>query len=78
MTEPRDKKLNRTPSMADRDHPEQFPTNKESQMDRDPSQQHVDPIPVEDLTIQQQDEKNKTHTKDDSSSARKYHTGFEK
>ncbi|QJC53458.1 hypothetical protein HGI30_19065 [Paenibacillus albicereus] len=77
MTEPKDKSLlNQTPSMADRDHPEQFPTEKESLMDQDPAQLNVDPIPVEDLTIEQQDEKDKTHTKDDSSSARKYKTGF--
>ncbi|OXM13225.1 hypothetical protein [Paenibacillus herberti] len=77
MTEPRDKKLDQNnSSIVDRDHPEQFPTKKESQMDRDPSQQNVDSIPVEDLTIEQQDEKDKTHTKNDSSSARKYNTGF--
>ncbi|MGN7457802.1 hypothetical protein ACTHPH_23565 [Paenibacillus pasadenensis] len=77
MTDPKDKSLrSTTPSVADRDHPEQYPTEKESLMDQDPAQQHVDPIPVEDLTIEQQDEKDKTHTKDDSSSARKYRTGF--
>ncbi len=79
MTEPSKKKLDHQPggsTIQDRDNPEMLPTDKESLMDADPSQMNVDPIPVEDQTIEQQDEKDKTKTKNDSSSARKYHTGF--
>ncbi|SIP93167.1 hypothetical protein SAMN05880570_0012 [Paenibacillus sp. RU4T] len=79
MTEPSKKKLDHQPggsSIQHRDNPEQLPTEKESLMDGDPSQMNVDSIPVEDQTIEQQDEKDKTKTKNDSSSARKYHTGF--
>ncbi|AJY74100.1 hypothetical protein [Paenibacillus beijingensis] len=74
MTEPSKKSLKKEP-LADRDNPEQFPTENESLHDRFKSEQTVDPIPVEDLTLQQEDEKNKTETKHTSSSERKYHTG---
>lgn len=55
-----------------RDNPEGIPTEKESLFDKFISQRTVDPIPVEDQTIEQQDEKDKTRTKRDSSSERKY------
>ncbi len=55
-----------------RDHPEQYPTEKESLYEKYENQQHVDPIPLEDLKIEQQNEKKKHKTKNDSSSERKY------
>lgn len=55
-----------------RDHPEQYPTENESLFDKFKSQQTVDPIPVEDLNLQVQDEKHKEMTKNKSSSANKY------
>lgn len=57
---------------GNRDHPEQYPTEKESLFDKFKSQQTVDAIPVEDLNIQVQDEKNKDKTKNESSSENKY------
>ncbi|MBB6674743.1 hypothetical protein H7C19_29090 [Cohnella nanjingensis] len=57
---------------AKRDHPEQYPTDKESLFDRFLSERNVDPIPVEDLTLAQKDERRKEETKRDSSSDRKY------
>ncbi|WP_054943190.1 hypothetical protein [Paenibacillus ihuae] len=59
-----------------RDHPEQYPTDKPSLFDMHESEQNVDPIPVEDLTLEKQEEKDKEGTKHRSSSDKKYHTGF--
>ncbi|WP_245648009.1 hypothetical protein [Paenibacillus borealis] len=73
MSEMSDKKK---PIRDDRDHPEQYPTEEPSLFDLDESGQHVDPIPVEDLTLEKQEEKDKEGTKHRSSSDKKYHTGF--
>ncbi|WP_026675330.1 hypothetical protein [Alkalihalobacterium bogoriense] len=54
------------------DHPEQYPTEKESLFDKFESQQTVDPIPMEDLKIEKREEKEKHKTKSDSSSEQKY------
>ncbi|RED41511.1 hypothetical protein [Paenibacillus sp. VMFN-D1] len=54
------------------DHPEQYATERESLFDRFESERNVDPIPVEDLTENMKDEQNKEHTKDSSSSEKKY------
>ena len=43
-----------------------------TKLDEFPEQQFVDDIPLEDLKIEQEDEKNKHKTKDDSQSERKY------
>lgn len=59
-----------------RDHPEQYPTDEPSLFDLHESEQNVDPIPVEDLTLEKQEEKDKEGTKHRSSSDKKYHTGF--
>lgn len=59
-----------------RDHPEQYPTDRPSLFDMWESERNVDPIPVEELNIQVKDERRKTHTKDESSSPDKYHSGF--
>ncbi|WP_055109082.1 hypothetical protein [Paenibacillus ihumii] len=60
-----------------RDHPEQYPTSHSSLFDMHESEMHVDPIPVEDLKLEVQEERNKEATKHRSSSEGKYHTGFE-
>lgn len=59
------------------DHPEQYPTDQESLFDKFESQHHVDPIPMEDLNMEKQEEKKRDGTsKSNSSSERKYHSGF--
>lgn len=45
---------------------------KRTKLDDFSEQQFVDDIPLEDLKIEQADEKNKHKTKDDSQSERKY------
>lgn len=61
----------------DRNHPEQYPTSKPSLFDLHESEMHVDPIPVEDLKLEVQEERDKDATKHRSSSEGKYYTGFE-
>jgi hypothetical protein len=63
---------------GNRDHPEQYPTDKESIFDLFKSEQNVDAIPMEDLKMEKQEEKEKGKTKNHSSSAKKYKSGFEK
>jgi hypothetical protein len=65
-----------SPQKGNRDHPEQYPTNNGSLFDKFESEQNVDPIPMEDLKIEQREEKAEHHTKDQSSSNKKYNTGF--
>ncbi|NHN30861.1 hypothetical protein [Paenibacillus agricola] len=55
-----------------RDNPEGSPTDTESLLDRFESEQTVDPIPVEELKISVEDEKNKEKTKNSSSSEKRY------
>lgn len=54
--------------------PDQVDTDTESLFDKDESMKHVDPIPVEELNDQVEDEKpgNREDTKSTSSSERKY------
>ncbi|AWB43859.1 hypothetical protein DCC85_06230 [Paenibacillus sp. CAA11] len=59
------------------DHPEQVKTNKESLFDQFKSEQHVDPIPMEDLNEEMKEEQDKEGTKRHSSSPKKFNTGFE-
>ncbi|MCM3718292.1 hypothetical protein [Fictibacillus phosphorivorans] len=54
------------------DNPEQFKTDKESLLDKFESEQNVDSIPLEDLKQEKREEKDKTGTKDSSSSEKKY------
>ncbi len=63
-------------SQANMDNPEQYPTENESLFDKFKSEQTVDPIPVEDLKEEQLEEKEKHHSKDTSSSEKKYRTGM--
>lgn len=59
------------------DHPEQYPTENESLFDKFEDEQHVDPIPMEDLNMEKQEEKQKNgESKSSSSTASKYKTGF--
>ncbi|MNJ66229.1 hypothetical protein D3C77_622880 [compost metagenome] len=64
-------------SLDDRNHPEQYPTEQPSLFDLHESEMHVDPIPVEDLKFEVQEERDKETTKHRSSSEGKYNTGFE-
>lgn len=60
-----------------RDHAEQYPTENESLFDKFESEHNVDPLPVEDLNLEQQEEKKRNgESKSASSSDRKYRTGF--
>ncbi|RQW10982.1 hypothetical protein EH198_14485 [Paenibacillus rhizophilus] len=59
-----------------RDHPEQYPTDNPSLFDLHEDELHSDPIPVEDLKLEKQEEPDKEATKHRSSSDKKYHTGF--
>ncbi|MDP4097411.1 hypothetical protein OIN60_11585 [Paenibacillus sp. P96] len=57
---------------GNRDHPEQYPTDKPSLFDLFESEQNVDPIPMEDLNMEQQEENRHEETKHQSSSENKY------
>ncbi|GKU80772.1 hypothetical protein [Niallia sp. NCCP-28] len=59
-------------SRVNMDHPEQYPTENESLFDKFKIEQTVDPIPMEDLKEEKQEEKAKHDTKDTSSSEKKY------
>lgn len=69
-------KQRKLPNVGQPDNPEQIPTDNPSLFDLYESELTVDPIPVEDQKIEQQDEKDKERTKDSSSSERKYKRGF--
>lgn len=77
MTEPRknDKVQNQA---GKRDNAEQYPTENESLFDRFQSEQTVDSIPVEDLKLEQQEEKDGEATKRSSSSQNAYPEGESK
>ena len=54
------------------DNPENSMTDKEHMLDKFEDEQHVDTIPIEDLREENLEEKNKTATKNTSSSEKKY------
>lgn len=54
------------------DNPDQMKTDKESIYDKFKNEQTVDSIPLEDLRMEQEEEKNKHDTKDNSSSEEKF------
>lgn len=60
------------------DNPEQYPTEKESLHDKFKSELTVDSIPLEDLRLEMQEEKDGRHTKDSSSSEKKYQADYNK
>lgn len=51
------------------DHPEQYLTERESLFDRFESERHVDPIPMEDLNMEKQEEKKRDGTSKNRSSS---------
>lgn len=57
---------------SNRDHPEQYPTDRKSILDIHEDEQTVDAIPMEDLRLEKQEEQEKDKTKNSSSSERKY------
>ncbi|GIP39354.1 hypothetical protein J31TS4_26340 [Paenibacillus sp. J31TS4] len=78
MTEP-DKNFRVKEQQGNRDHPEQYPTDNKSLFDMWESEKNVDPIPMEDLNMEQREEKQRRgESKSQSSSAEKYKSGFEK
>lgn len=60
------------------DHPEHQKTEHESMLDRYEQEQTVDPIPMQDLNMEAQEEKNKDQTKTNSSTEEKYRTDYRK
>ena len=60
------------------DHPEQYKTEEESLFDRFEDELNVDPIPMEDLNLEQQEEKDKEATKSNSSTEEKYRADYRK
>jgi hypothetical protein len=60
------------------DHPEQNKTEHESMLDRYEQEQTVDPIPMQDLNMEAQEEKNKDQTKSNSSTEEKYRADYRK
>lgn len=54
------------------DNPENLKTDKESIYDMHEDMQNVDPIPLEDLKMEEREEKNHHATKSNSSSEEKY------
>ena len=59
------------------DNPEQYETTKKSLHDRFESELTVDPIPMEDLKQEKKEEKNGHHTKDSSTSEKKYNVDYD-
>ncbi|PLR97742.1 hypothetical protein CVD19_08635 [Bacillus sp. T33-2] len=59
------------------DNPEQYKTNKASLHDMYESELTVDPIPLEDLREEQQEEKDGEHTKENSSTEKKYNVDYD-
>jgi hypothetical protein len=71
--DPFEKSSQKTKQKGNRDHPEQYPTDKESLFDQFISERTVDPIPMEDMNMEQKEEKQRDgRSKDRSSSEKKY------
>lgn len=71
-----DMKNNDKKARTQMDHPEQYPTEKESLFDLYEEELHVDPIPVQDLNMEKQEEKDKEATKQNSSTEEKYRADY--
>lgn len=69
VTMPKDKKQLSRDKM---DNPEHTLTDKESLLDKFEEEQNVDPIPLEDLRQEHQEEQHKHDTKQSSSSEKKF------
>lgn len=59
------------------DNPEQYETTKKSLHDRFESELTVDSIPMEDLKQEKKEEKDGHHTKDSSSSEKKFNVDYD-
>lgn len=59
------------------DNPEQYETTKKSLHDRFESELTVNPIPMEDLKQEKKEEKDGHHTKDSSSSEKKFNVDYD-
>ncbi|WP_123043860.1 hypothetical protein [Cohnella candidum] len=68
----REQKMPKVWPRGERDNPEQYPTENESLFDMWESERNVDPIPVEDVKMEQREERDKDGTKNESSSEEKY------
>lgn len=64
--------MNKKLDQGKMDNPEQIDTEKESLYDKFEEEQNVDAIPLEDLKMEQREEKDKHKTKNSSSSEEKY------
>lgn len=64
--------MNKKLDQGKMDNPEQIETENESLYDKFEEEQNVDAIPLEDLKMEQREEKDKHKTKDSSSSEEKY------
>nr|WP_309090062.1 hypothetical protein [Domibacillus sp.] len=65
-------RMNKKLDQGKMDNPEQIDTENESLYDKFEEEQNVDAIPLEDLKMEQREEKDKHKTKDSSSSQEKY------
>ncbi|MCI2254956.1 hypothetical protein M3221_12400 [Domibacillus indicus] len=65
-------RMNKKLDQGKMDNPEQIDTENESLYDKFEEEQNVDAIPLEDLKMEQREEKDKHKTKDSSSSEEKY------
>ncbi|MEM1503487.1 hypothetical protein RG959_08680 [Domibacillus sp. 8LH] len=65
-------RMNKKLDQGKMDNPEQIETENESLYDKFEEEQNVDAIPLEDLKMEQREEKDKHKTKDSSSSEEKY------
>jgi hypothetical protein len=63
-----EKNLDDVEQKGNRDHPEQYPTDEKSLFDQWKSEQTVDAIPMEDVKLEHEEEKQKDQTKNNSSS----------
>ena len=61
-----------------RDNPEHYKTEQESLLDQYEEEQTVDPIPMEDLNMEAQEEKDNEQTKSNSSTEEKYRADYRK
>lgn len=72
-----DKKTIPVDNTQNMDNPEQYETRTKSLHDRYKSELTVDTIPMEDLNQEKQEEKDGHHTKDSSSSEKKYNVDID-
>ncbi|WP_421384917.1 hypothetical protein ACOJQI_09140 [Bacillus salacetis] len=76
MAEKNDKRNYKGKGFDNFDNPEQYDKDKESIFDKFESEQNVDPLPLEDIREEKIEEREKSNTKDQSSSERKYNQDY--